>query len=75
MDLAAQVHALTGHFPRHESFGLTAQTRTAASSVAANIAEGNGCIYRREYAHHVSIVRSSVAELWLSRGCAAAERC
>ena len=64
MDLVVDVHALTARFPRHELFGLTAQTRSAASSVPANIAEGNGRFHRREYAHHVSMARGSVAELW-----------
>jgi four helix bundle protein len=32
--------------------------------VPANIAEGNGRFHRREYAHHVSMARGSVAELW-----------
>ena len=64
MDLAVDVHALTAEFPRQELFGLTAQIRSAASSVPANIAEGNGRLYRREYAHHVSMARGSAAELW-----------
>lgn len=64
MDLVVDIHALTAGFPRHEFFGLTAQTRSAASSVPANIAEGNGRFHRREYAHHVSMARGSIAELW-----------
>jgi four helix bundle protein len=64
MDLAVDIYALTAGFPRQEMFGLAAQARSAASSVPANIAEGNGRLYRREYAHHVSIGRGSAAELW-----------
>jgi four helix bundle protein len=34
------VYGMTEHFPKTEIFGLTAQLRRAAVSVAANIAEG-----------------------------------
>ena len=63
MDLVVDVYRLTREFPRSELYGLTDQTRRAASSVPANIAEGNGRLYRKEYAHHVSIARGSIAEL------------
>jgi four helix bundle protein len=63
MDLVVDVYRLTQEFPRSELYGLTGQTRRAASSVPANIAEGNGRLYRKEYAHHVSIARGSIAEL------------
>ena len=63
MDLMVDVYALTRQFPRSELYGLIDQIRRAASSVPANIAEGNGRLYRREYAHHVSIARGSVEEL------------
>jgi four helix bundle protein len=34
------VYKLTANFPRHEIYGLSAQMRRAAVSIAANIAEG-----------------------------------
>ena len=39
------------------------QISRAALSVPSNIAEGNGRMHRKEYAHHVSIARGSVSEL------------
>jgi len=63
VDLVVDVYTLTREFPRSELYGLTDQLRRAASSVPANIAEGNGRLYRKEYAHHVSIARGSISEL------------
>ena len=42
MDLAALVYKVTESFPRREMFGLTAQLRSAATSIPQNIAEGQG---------------------------------
>jgi four helix bundle protein len=63
MDLVIEVYRITRAFPQSELYGLTAQMRRAAASVPANIAEGNGRLFRKEYAHHVSIARGSIAEL------------
>jgi four helix bundle protein len=40
MDIAVAVYEHTRSYPREELFGLTAQSRRAAGSIAANIAEG-----------------------------------
>ena len=54
---------VSSRFPSAERFGLTAQIRRAAVSVAANIAEGHERRGRAEFAHFVSIARGSLAEL------------
>jgi len=62
-DLAASVYAATKSWPRDEIYGLTSQTRRAAVSVMANIAEGKGRTGSREFLHHLSIADGSLAEL------------
>jgi four helix bundle protein len=42
MDLVELIYKATAKFPREEIYGLTAQVRRAAVSVASNIAEGQG---------------------------------
>lgn len=42
IELAEATYSLTRDFPNSELYGLTAQSRRAAISVAANIAEGHG---------------------------------
>ena len=55
MQLVAECYRVSNAFPRQEQFGLTSQVRRSAVSVAANIAEGDGRRYRREYVHHLSM--------------------
>ena len=40
MTVAADCYVLTKSFPREEVYGMVAQIRRAAGSIAANIAEG-----------------------------------
>ncbi len=42
IELAKTIYRATDHFPRTETYGLTAQLRRAAVSIPSNIAEGQG---------------------------------
>lgn len=63
MDLAVLTYEITKAFPRDEMFGLTSQTRRAAASVAANIAEGYGRGTRPAYISFLRISQGSLKEL------------
>ena len=63
MAIAETTYRLTKAFPREEQFGLTSQSRRAAASVAANIAEGYGRGTRPAYASFVRIAQGSLKEL------------
>ncbi|HEX5005977.1 MAG TPA: four helix bundle protein [Hyphomonadaceae bacterium] len=63
MDLAEACYVLTGKFPRDELFGLTSQIRRSSSSIAANIAEGNGRELTRSYIQPLRIAQGSLKEL------------
>lgn len=63
MDIAVLTYEITKTFPREELFGLTSQTRRAAASIAANIAEGYGRGTRPSYISFLRIAQGSLKEL------------
>lgn len=63
MTLAATCYRLTRSFPKEELYGITSQIRRSASSVPANIAEGNGRENRGEYIQFLRIAQGSLKEL------------
>jgi four helix bundle protein len=63
MDLAVAIYDLTRPWPKDELYGLTSQTRRAAVSVCANIAEGYGRETRGSYIAFLRIAQGSVKEL------------
>jgi four helix bundle protein len=63
MDIAEKVYSLTRQFPREELYGLTSQLRRAASSIPANIAEGNGRSSTKDYLRFLSIAVGSLCEV------------
>ena len=60
--LAASIYKETQQFPRDEWYGLRAQLRRAAVSVATNVVEGNARHSAFEYVHFLNIARGSAAE-------------
>ncbi|MBN9034902.1 MAG: four helix bundle protein [Rhizobiales bacterium] len=63
VDLAVEVYKLTQSWPKDELYGLTSQSRRAATSVAANIAEGYGRENRGSYQQFLRIAQGSLKEL------------
>ena len=63
MDLAVECYRATEGFPAPEKYGLASQIQRAAVSIPANIAEGHARLHRKEFEHHLSIARGSLAEL------------
>jgi four helix bundle protein len=62
-ELALEVHRRTSRFPADERFGLTAQIRKAAVSIASNIAEGCGRGTDRDFSRFLSIAAGSASEV------------
>ena len=62
-DLSVQIYKATGDFPKTEIYGLTSQIRRASVSVAANIAEGQGRLTKRDFVHFLGMSRGSLLEV------------
>jgi four helix bundle protein len=62
LPIVGLVYDLTREFPRDEMFGLTANVRRAATSVANNIAEGSGRGTPRDFMHFVDMASGSLSE-------------
>ena len=61
--LVLDIYRASRSFPPDERHGLTAQTRRAAVSIAANIAEGSGKRTRPEFRRFLDIALGSATEL------------
>ena len=61
--LVLETYRATEAFPRHELYGLTSQTRRAAFSAAANIAEGSAKHGPKEFRRYLDISIGSLSEL------------
>jgi four helix bundle protein len=63
VSLAEECYRFTADFPREEIYGMTAQIRRAAVSIAANIAEGYGRDQTRSFIQFLRIAQGSAREL------------
>ena len=61
--LVLDSYRFTAVFPREEQFGLTAQIRRAAVSIAANIAESAGRNHSLDQAKFLQIAKGSAKEV------------
>jgi len=63
MNIAEECYLLTKEFPKEELFGMTSQIRRAATSIPANIAEGQGRDRTKEFIHFLSVAKGSLLEV------------
>jgi four helix bundle protein len=63
IDLAEGVYSLSRDFPKSELYGLTAQMRRAAVSIAANVAEGHGRETMGAFIQFLRVAQGSLKEL------------
>ncbi|MFN4207460.1 MAG: four helix bundle protein [Agrobacterium albertimagni] len=63
IELAVECYTVTGRFPKEEVYGLTSQIRRAATSIAANIAEGHGRELTGSFLQFLRISQGSLKEL------------
>jgi four helix bundle protein len=63
MKLVEIIYEITTLLPTTERFGLSAQMRSAARSIPANIAEGYGRGRTGDYRRHLSFANGSLFEL------------
>jgi len=63
VDLAVDCFRMTRRFPQSEIYGMTSQIRRAATSIAANIAEGYGRDGPGQFQQFLKIAQGSLKEL------------
>ncbi|MBX3291739.1 MAG: four helix bundle protein [Acidobacteria bacterium] len=63
VEMVVNVYEITKIYPSEERFGLTSQTRRAAVSIPANIAEGAARQHDKEFLQFPSVAQGSASEL------------
>lgn len=62
-ELIREIYQITSDFPKSDIFGLTAQIRRAAVSVANNLAEGTSRTSLKEQGHFTGLAHGSLSEV------------
>lgn len=60
---ALKIYQLTSQFPKSEMYGIISQIRRAATSVPANIVEGNSRKSRKEFTQFIYTAKASLIEV------------
>lgn len=63
MNLVKEIYVIVKAYPKEEIFALTSQTKRAAISIPANIAEGIGRNYKKDTIQFLNIASGSLYEL------------
>jgi four helix bundle protein len=63
IELVVATYTIAAALPKEEAYGLCSQMRRAATSIAANIAEGHGRDHLGDYLRHLSFAKGSLKEL------------
>lgn len=63
VDLVTEIYVLTCDYPKEEVFGLTAQTRRAATSIPLNISEGSAKSSNKDFCRFLEMAIGSSFEL------------
>ncbi len=67
-ELAQDIYLITANFPQFETYAIKSQIiRAAATSIGANIAEGNGQLYKKKQINFLNNALGSASETrhWL----------
>ena len=62
-ELVIRIYEITAAFPKEEIFGITAQLRRAAISIASNIAEGAGRKSKKDFRQFTHMASGSLNEV------------
>jgi four helix bundle protein len=63
VELSVRCYEATKPFPPSEAYGMTSQVRRAATSIAANIAEGHGRETSSQFVQFLRVAQGSLREL------------